>query len=168
MNQKAECSLAEGFSIWEKAYAQVSFFTMAIAGTVGIMVADWPWALPYVAICWFGVPGIVMRHLVCPRCPHLFEFGDCLQAPPSLTRLLVKTRKTSPLSSSEKLMFCTIFVLIPTYPVYWLVSNTTLLVAFAISAAMWYSGQFLYFCKRCRVYDCPFNRVPSTHPAGEV
>ena len=167
MNRQAKCSLAEGFSVWEKAYAQISFFTMGIAGTVGIVVADWPWALPYVAICWYGVAGIVMRHLVCPRCPHLYQYGDCLQAPPKLTRLLIKTRKSYPLTTSEKLLFCTVFALIPIYPVYWLKSNTALLVTFGIGAVLWYSGQFLYFCKRCRVYDCPFNRVASNRTAED-
>jgi hypothetical protein len=148
--------------MWEKAYAQLSFWAMGIAGTVGIVIADWPWVLPYIAIYWYGIPGIVMRHIVCPRCPHLHEYGDCLQAPVSVTRRLMKKRKTTPCSRSEKLLFCTVFLLIPTYPVFWLLSNTILLVAFVIGAGMWYSGQFLYFCRRCRVTDCPFNRVTST------
>jgi hypothetical protein len=162
MIRKAGCVLAEGFSLWEKAYAQLSFWVMGIAGTIGIILADWPWVLPYIGIFWFGVPGIVMRHLVCPRCPHLYEYGDCLQAPVSLTRWLVKKRKPTPLSRWEKLLFYTIFLLLPIYPVFWLVSNRILLVAFVIGVGMWYSGQFLYFCRRCRVSDCPFNRVAST------
>jgi hypothetical protein len=36
-----------------------------------------------------------------------------------------------------------------------------LLIAFLIPVSMWYLGQFLYFCKRCRVAECPFNRVKS-------
>jgi hypothetical protein len=71
MNDNINCSLAEGFSLWEKIYAQISFFTMGVIGTVGILLADWPWILPYIVIIWYGVPGIIMRHLVCPKCPHL-------------------------------------------------------------------------------------------------
>jgi hypothetical protein len=84
------CVLADGFSVWEKTFAQLSFWAMGIAGTVGIVLADWPWVLPYVAVYWYGVPGLVMRHLNCPRCPHLWEYGDCLQAPVALTRWLIK------------------------------------------------------------------------------
>ena len=40
MNKKNKCSLAEGFSLWEKIYAQFSFITMGVIGTVGIALAD--------------------------------------------------------------------------------------------------------------------------------
>jgi hypothetical protein len=163
LNEKIKCSLAEGFRLWEKIYAQFSFIAMGVIGTVGIVLADWPWILPYILINWYGIPGIVMRHLTCPRCPHLYVYGDCLQAPPSLAKWLIKKRKTTPFSPSEKLLFYIIFILIPAYPIYWLLSNKLLLIAFLLMVGMWYSGQFLYFCKRCRLYDCPFNRVTLTH-----
>jgi hypothetical protein len=168
MSREPECTLAEGFSVWEKVWAQLSFWVMGIAGTIGIVLTDWPWVLPYIVIYWYGVPGIVMRHLNCPRCPHLHVYGDCLQAPASLTRWLIKKRKAAPFSNFEKSLFLAIFILIPTYPLFWLVSHLGLLVAFLIAAGAWYSGQFLHFCKRCRVYSCPFNRVPLTRQASGV
>jgi hypothetical protein len=167
MARRGRCSLAEGFSPLEKAYAQVSFLVMGIAGTAGIVIADWPWVVPYLAIYWYGVPGIVMRYLVCPRCPHLHEFGDCLQAPVAVTKWLSQSRKTSPLSAAQQFLFYAIFLLIPTYPIFWLLSTPVLLIPFLIGASMWYSGQFVYFCKRCRVYDCPFNRVPNPQSTGQ-
>jgi hypothetical protein len=57
-------------------------------------------------------------------------------------------------------LFLSIFILIPAYPVFWLVSHIGFLIAFLIAAGAWYAGQFLHFCRRCRVFDCPFNRVP--------
>jgi hypothetical protein len=168
MNREPECTLAEGFSVWEKAWAQLSFLTMGILGTVGIVIEDWPWVVPYIAIYWYGIPGIIMRHLNCPRCPHLHVYGDCLQAPARLTRWLVKERKTTPFSNLEKSLFLVIFILIPTYPLFWLAAHTGLLVAFVAAAGAWYLGQFLHFCRKCRVYDCPFNRVPLTRRADSV
>jgi hypothetical protein len=168
MIDKTNCSLAEGFSIREKIYAQLSFFAMGILGTIGIILEDWIWVIPYVLINWYGIPGIVMRHLICPRCPHLYEYGDCLQAPPKLTRWFIKKQKTTPISFLENLLFYMIFLLIPIYPIYWLISNKILLIPFLLMAGMWYSGQLMYFCKRCRVYDCPFNRVNVTHSARKV
>ena len=162
MNEKIKCSLAEGFSLWEKIYAQSSFIAMGVLGTIGILLEDWIWVIPYVFIYWYGIPGIIMRHLNCPRCPHLHEFGDCLQAPVFITKWLGQKQKTTPYSPLEKLLFYMIFILIPTYPIYWLLSNKILLFAFLVTAGMWYLGQFLYFCKRCRLYNCPFNRVTST------
>ncbi len=161
MNREPKCHLAEGFSVWEKAWAQLSFLVMGIVGTVGIVLEDWPWVFPYIVIYWYGIPGIIMRHLNCPRCPHLHVYGDCLQAPASLTRWLVKKRKATSFSNFEKSLFYVIFTLIPTYPLFWLVSHIGLLVAFVIAAGAWYSGQFLHFCKQCRVYSCPSIAVPS-------
>ncbi len=162
MKDKNKCARAGGFSLWEKIYTQFSFITMGVIGTAGIALVDWPWILPYIFINWYGIPGIVMRHLCCPRCPHLYKHGDCLQFHPKVTRWLVKKQKTTPFTTIEKFLFYMIFVLIPTYPIYWLLSNKILLIVFLITAGMWYSGQFLYFCKRCRVYDCPFNQVTFT------
>ena len=163
MKENIGCSLSGRFKLWEKIYAQFSFIAMSVIGTIGIAVVDWRWMLPYILINWYGIPGIIMRHLNCPRCPHLHEYGDCLQAPPGLSKWLIKTRKTSPFSASEKLLFYMIFILIPAYPIYWLFSNKVLLILFVLMAGLWYSGQFLYFCKRCRVYDCPLNQVKLTH-----
>jgi hypothetical protein len=154
-----KCLYANGFTLWEKLWAQLSFFTMLIVGTAGIALADWRWLAPYIAAGWYGVPGIVMRHQTCPRCAHLYAYGDCLQFPPTLTKLIVKERKTAPFSTAEKITFWLIFLILPLYPLYWLRAEPILLGVFVLSAAMWYSGQWLYFCKRCRVRRCPFNRV---------
>ena len=159
MKDKSAGILACGFTLREKLYAQTSFLAMGILGTIGIILDDWVWVIPYVAIYWYGIPGIVMRHLTCPRCPHLHVYRDCLQAPPTLSLWLVKRRKAHPFSPFERYLFYSIFLLIPVYPIYWLSSNTVLLVPFLLAAAMWYSGQFLHFCTRCRTRDCPFNRA---------
>lgn len=159
MKLNSACNLADGFSIREKIYAQSSFVAMGLSGTVGIALVDWRWVPPYLVIYLYGIMGIVMRHLNCPRCPHLHVYDDCLQAPTRLARWLAKERKTTPFSVSEKILFYAIFILIPVFPIYWLLSNPALLGVFLASAAMWYGGQFLYFCRRCRVEQCPFNRA---------
>ncbi len=159
MKERPECKLACGFNPWEKFYAQFSFLAMGILGTIGIIVVDWVWVIPYVVIYWYGIPGIVMRHLNCPRCPHLHEHGDCLQLPVSVIRWIVRKQKHGPFSASEKFLFYMIFFLIPVYPIYWLSSTLMLLIPFLLMAVLWYSGQFLYFCKRCRLRECPFNRA---------
>ena len=115
MKDKTECTLANGFNLWEKKYAQSSFIGMGIIGTVGIMLVDWRWILPYLLIYAYGVLGVVMRHLVCPRCPHLFVYNDCLQCHPRITMWLVKEQKTTPFSPFEKLLFCMIFILVCSY-----------------------------------------------------
>lgn len=39
MNDNTDCSLAEGFSLWEKLYAQVTFFTTSIDS--GGWISSW-------------------------------------------------------------------------------------------------------------------------------
>jgi hypothetical protein len=163
MTDRVECTLANGFSTWEKIYAQGSFTGIGVFAIVGIALVDWRWVLPYLLIYAYGITGIVMRHLACPRCPHLYVYNDCLQAPSPITKWLVKEQKTTPFSAMEKLLFFSIFLLIPTYPIYWLVAKPLLLVGFLVSAGLWYGGQLFYFCKRCRVEQCPFNRAVFTH-----
>jgi hypothetical protein len=160
MGDPVQCSLSNGFSVWEKLYAQGLFYAVGIIGMIGIARADWPWLVPYLILYGYGVPGIVMRHLACPRCPHLFVYGDCLQFPPTWAKWLVKQRKTTPFSATEKWVFYLIFLLILIYPLFWLQTQPALLVVFTLTAGMWYFGQRLYFCKRCRVEACPFNRAP--------
>ena len=159
MDRPTDCQLAEGFTVWEKVYAQGSFFTMGIIGTIALFRADFVMALPYIVIYWYGIPGIIMRHLNCPRCPHLHTYGDCLQLSPKLAVRLVKGRKETPFSPGENVLFWMIALLIPTYPIYWLWAQPILLTAFLSAAGLWYGGQLLYFCKRCRVEACPFNRA---------
>jgi len=161
---RGECRLSKGFSLWEKLYAQLTFFTMLGTGIAGIARSDWRWLLPYLVLTVYGVLGIVMRHLTCPRCPHLFVYGDCIQLPPKWAKWLVKECKTGAFSAMETWTFYLIFLLIPTYPLYWLRSQPILLTAFVVSASMWYLGQLLYLCKRCRVVECPFNRVRAESP----
>ncbi len=163
MKGAPRCPLARGFSLPEKLYAQTSFIAMGVLGSVGILLEDPIWIAPYILIYWYGIPGIVMRHLNCPRCPHLHEFGDCLQFPPSLTMALVRRRKVHPFGKLEKGTFYAIFLLIPAYPIFWLLSNGPLLVGFLSMAALWYAGQLLYFCRRCRVFSCPFNRAAASY-----
>jgi len=127
-----QCSLTDKFSIWEKLYAQLSFTTMGIVSTVRIILVDWVWIFPYIIVYWYGVPGIIMRHLTCPRCLHYFEFNDCLQLPMFFTRILVKQKKPYPFSTFEKVLFHFIFIFIPLYPVYWLLPNKLLLTVFLI------------------------------------
>ena len=153
------CQLSEGFSIKEKLIARVSFLGMVISGSMGIGLSDPLFTVPYLLISLYGVLGIIQRHIVCPRCPHLHEHGDCLQLSPKLSRWLVKKPKGPTFSPWEKIVFLLIFFLIPVYPLYWLIDRHLFLSIFIFFTACWYGGQFFYFCKRCRVRGCPFNRA---------
>ena len=151
--------LACDFSLSEQLYAQITFHGCWICGFLGIALQNWKWAILYFLIVAVGILGIIQRHLTCPRCPHLYEHGACLQLPPKITKLLIKEKKDIPFSLNEKILFITVFILIAIFPIYWLRNNYIALAGFILFGSMWCLGQFLYFCKRCRIPSCPFNRV---------
>lgn len=151
--------LACSFSLGEQIYAQTTFHAWWISGFIAIALQSWIWAAVYFVIVAYGILGIVQRHLTCPRCPHLHEYGSCLQLHPRISRSLIKAKKSHPFSLTEKTIFVVVFLLITLFPVYWLMAQKMALAGFVIFGSMWYLGQFLYFCKHCRVFSCPFNRV---------
>ena len=133
MKGRAECRLSDGFKVWEKIYALSSFGSIVTLGAVGISLVDWRWALAYLFIALYGIFGVVMRRLVCPRCPHLHMYNDCLQFPPGVVKRLVKERKETPFSSLERGLFYAYFTFLPLFPIYWLAASPILLIAFLVA-----------------------------------
>jgi hypothetical protein len=158
-NSKKHTHLACGFSLKEQIYAQITFHGWWISGFVGIALQNWIWAILYLFIVAYGILGIIQRHLTCPRCPHLHEYDSCLQLPKRITKYVIKARKNTPFSPSEKILFISIFILITIFPIYWLKNDNIALAGFLLFGSMWCLGQFFYFCKRCRIPSCPFNRA---------
>lgn len=156
---KNNSNLSCGFSLKEQLYAQITFNCFWIFGLVGIAMQNWKWAMIYLVIVGYGILGLVQRHLTCPRCPHLHEYGSCLQIHPKITKMLIKEKKNTPLSLNEKSLFLSVFILMTIFPIYWLKNNIIALTGFVVFGSMWYLGQFLYFCKQCRIPSCPFNRT---------
>ncbi len=159
MKRQNSCDLAQGFTIGEKLFAQITFNGFWITAFAAIWQSSVPWSLIYLGLVVYGVIGLVQRQLACPRCPHLYEYGDCLQAPPKLTKLIVKKPTTQPMNKAQRFLFVVVFVVITLFPQYWLVSLPGYFTAFWVFSGAWYLGQFLYFCKRCRVSSCPFCRA---------
>lgn len=153
------CRLAGGFGKGDKIFAQVTFNAFWIIGFAAIWPESAWWAIAYAAVVAYGIFGIVMRHLVCPRCPHLYIYGDCLQAPPALTRWLVKKPTAVPLNLAQKALFLVVMLGIPLFPQYWLWGKPYHLAVFWVFCLAWYAAQVFHFCRYCRVSSCPFNRA---------
>jgi len=153
------CHLAGGFSKGERLFAQITFNAFFIVGLAAIWQDSAYWALAYVALVAYGIFGLIMRHLVCPRCPHLYRYGACLQAPPAFAKWLVKMPTAAPMNRGEKALFWVVMLAIPLFPQYWLWRKPYLFAVFWVFCAAWYAAQVFYFCKHCRVSSCPFNRA---------
>lgn len=162
MTDHNSCKLANGFSIGEKIFAQLTFNLFWIIGFIAIWQDNIYGALAYAAIVLFGIFGVVMRHLVCPRCPHLYKFGDCLQAPPALSKWLVKRPTSAPMNKGQQALFLVVFLAITFFPQYWLWGKPFYFALFWIFCGAWYAGQLWHFCKHCRVSSCPLNRTGVT------
>lgn len=153
------CHLAEGFSTREKIFAQVTFNAFWITGFIAIWPETIYGALAYAALVLYGIFGLVVRYLLCPRCPHLYKYGDCLQVPPALTKWLVKRPTNAPMSTAQKVLMVALSVLILMFPQYWLWQKPIYFTVFWVFCGAWFAGQLLYFCRHCRVSSCPFNRA---------
>lgn len=158
MKNNSSCHLAEGFTLPEKIFAQITFNGFWITALVAIWQQSVPGTLVYFALVAYGIVGLVQRRLACPRCPHLYQYGDCLQVPPQLTKLIVKTPTTGPMNQLQRFAFVMVFVVVTLFPQYWLVSKPAYFVVFWVFCGAWYAGQLLYFCKHLQAL--PHSQLP--------
>ncbi len=158
MAEHNSCHLANGFTTGEKIFAQVTYNAFWITGVIAIWQDSIFWALAYAVIVAYGIMGLVARHLICPRCPHLYQYDDCLQVPPGLVKKIVKRVKTTPLSKGEKALVMVVMLVNPLFPQYWLWDKPVYLAVFWVFCGAWYAAQVFHFCKHCRVSSCPMNR----------
>lgn len=147
------------FSLAEQVWMQLSFQGVWILGAAAIFRQSPLLSLGYVAL--FPVLGVIvgiMRHWVCPRCPHLEGCGSCVQVPPALARRIVKAREAAvALNTAEKVGFFVALYGVPLVPLYWVSQQPGLAIPYAVFVAMHYGAYFAYFCRRCLNVHCPQN-----------
>ena len=156
------CRLADGFSVGEKIFAQLTFNAYWITGCIAIWQDSVFWSLVYAAMVAVGIFGLIVRHLVCPRCPHLYKYNDCLQAPKSWVKAIVKQPTNAPMTKGQKTVGAIALLLISFFPLIWLWDKPYYLAIFLVLCGAWWAGQVYHFCKHCRVASCPFNRTGIT------
>jgi hypothetical protein len=69
--------------------------------------------------------------------PSLSASACIWRLPPTsctMGKMVDKTQKSTPLSTGEKFLFWAIFILIPIYPIYWLISQPILLTIFCAAS----------------------------------
>lgn len=153
------CHLTEGFTLREKILVRISFAGLWLTGFIAIWPESIYWALGFMILVLYGVLGLMARYWVCPRCPHLHKYNDCLQMPPALMKRFVKKPTSTPMNKREKFLTVALFVLIPLFPQYWLIQKPLHFAVFWVFCGAWYLVLLMYFCKHCRVSSCPFNRT---------
>ena len=148
------------FTLREKIYAQFTFNAGVLTGAYGLFLKNKILAFFYLLYAYVGI-FLLMRYTVCPRCPHLHEANDCVQLHPSLTKIIVSPKRKGPLTIFEKILFIMVLYGILILPIYWIYSNTIILVLFLLFYGGQLLGLHLHFCRNCQNRSCLQNRNKS-------
>ena len=147
------------FSLKEKFYAQISFHGGVLTGAYGLSLVSTSLGITYLLYAYIGIL-LLMRYTVCPRCPHLRVANDCLQLHPSITKIIISPNRKGALNIFEKIFFCMVYYGILLLPIYWIASNTIILVLFLLLYGGLLLTMHLHFCPNCENRICIQNRKP--------
>jgi hypothetical protein len=145
------------FTLKEKIFAQFSFHAGVLTGAYGIFLSNKILGIAYLLYSYIGIV-LLMRYTVCPRCPHLHVANDCLQLHPSITKIIVSPNRKGALNIIEKILFFMVLYGILLLPIYWIASNTIILVLFLLFYGGLLLTMHLHFCPNCQNESCVQNR----------
>lgn len=145
------------FTLKEKIYAQFTFNAGVLTGAYGLFLNNTILGISYLLYSYIGIV-LLMRYTVCPRCPHLHVANDCVQLHPSITKIIISPKRKGPLNIFEKILFIMVLYGILILPIYWIYSNTIILVLFLLFYGGQLLGLHLHFCRDCQNRSCIQNR----------
>ena len=145
------------FTLKEKIYAQFTFNAGVLTGAYGLFLNNTILGISYLLYSYIGIV-LLMRYTVCPRCPHLHVANDCVQLHPSITKIIISPKRKGPLNIFEKILFIMVLYGILIIPIYWIYSNTIILVLFLLFYGGQLLGLHLHFCRDCQNRSCIQNR----------
>jgi hypothetical protein len=156
--------LKDGFTVWEKALWRFCFYGFILVGVVATYSISPVGALVYAVFSIVGLLVFVLPSL-CSHCPYPTSYSDCLFLPPKLVKTFFPYRGAR-MTRREKLLFVGITLAIIALPHLWLLKNPVGLLlfwAFALPVVVMFP---IYYCRRCRHFGCPMNRVPYLQRSG--
>jgi len=145
------------FTFKEKLYSQFTFNAGVLVGAYGLYLNNAILGISYLLYSYIGIM-LLMRYTVCPRCPHLHEANDCVQLHPSIAKIIVSPKRKGPLNIYEKILFVMVLYGILILPIYWIASNTIILILFLLFYGGQLLGLHLHFCRDCQNKSCIQNR----------
>jgi len=156
MNKKDVKSICT-FTLKEKIYAQFTFNAGVLVGAYGLFLNSTILGTAYLLYAYIGIL-LLMRYTVCPRCPHLHVANDCVQLHPSIAKIIVSPARKGPLNTFEKFLFVMVLYGILILPIYWIASDTVVLILFLLFYGGQLLGLHLHFCRDCQNQSCIQNR----------
>ena len=157
---KQHCKGKLKFTRTEKVVAALPFNVCILIGAYGLYLTSWMLTAAYLAFAYIGVI-VMMRYVMCPRCPHLLVGNDCLNLPAPLVKRLIDKSRSGPLNAREKLLHRVVKYGMLVIPLYWLLPHLGLLIPFV---ALYFLGQAtfaLHLCKHCENEVCLQHRKAS-------
>ncbi len=126
-----------------------------------VYLSNWIAAIAYLIFIYGGFI-VMMRYVMCPRCPYLLEGDDCLNAPVGLVKKIISKKRQGRLNVSEK-VFTKVMQFSPVIiPLYWLIPQLHLLISFVVFYAFGQLTFIFHFCKNCENRYCVQNRKRSS------
>ncbi len=156
-HSKKNAHLIDGFSLVEKILMRIGFYGFIVTGAYGIYSVSLLWGLIYTGFVLLGL-GFILLYCLCSHCPYPYEYSDCLFLPFNLIKKLYKFRSEK-MSLLDKIGFLIVMGGLVIIPQYWLLMNVTVLIIFWIFCLPTLVRLLFCLCKRCRHFDCPFNRA---------
>ena len=151
-------ALKNGFALWEKGLWRLCFYGFLVVGAAGVYAVSPLGGATYAALSLVGLFAVVLPSL-CSHCPYPTRYRDCLFLPPGLVRALYPFRGPR-MSRAEGFAFLGVTLALIAAPQLWLLARPAWLLAFWALALPVLVAFPLYYCRRCRHFGCPANRVP--------
>ncbi|MBI5263150.1 MAG: hypothetical protein HY852_15170 [Bradyrhizobium sp.] len=143
------------FSLLEQVWMQASFHGFTILGAIAIWRTSPLLSVSYYGFVIIGVVYGIMHLWVCPRCPHIKFHNACVQAPPFLTKWIIRKNVTSPLTRAERIGTNVVLYAVVLMPIFWVLKSEYLAIPYFTFALMHYPAYYLHFCQKCLNIQCP-------------
>lgn len=151
---RAECDEPiPKFTLKEKLFAQFTYNLGVMVAAYGLYLNHTSLGIGYLVGAYIGI-FLLVRYTICPRCPHLLAANDCVNLSAPIMKMIVSTKRKGPLNTFEKSLF--IFVLYGAFifPIYWLSSNSVILMAFVLLYGAHLFSLKMHFCRNCLNKSC--------------
>ncbi|KKH49346.1 hypothetical protein [Methanosarcina sp. 1.H.A.2.2] len=139
-----------------------NFFNMIpfLIGSIAIARDSLKWVAVYIGIALFFFLVIEFR-FACTHCLYYIRSKGCVKCMMLSGVPKIFKARPGPHSPFEKAV--TVLGALPMFlfPIYWLVRDPLLLVAYIVSWTLFFLTARRYECVRCLNFECPMNRVPA-------
>ncbi len=156
-NNRRTCTLIDRFSLTERIVMRSGWLGFMAVAIFGIAKQDPLWAWAYGA---WGLLGFALAVLpgICAHCPYPTEHATCLFMPPGLVKKFYPYQGPEITATGKIAAFIALSgMVVP--PLFWLIDDPVLLIAFLVLCLPVLAAFPLYYCRRCRNSGCPMNKA---------